>query len=416
MALHPFIRLISADYSVMKFPTDREAKRRVLLDAVDSVREVVMAFADESEALGDLAPGAVRAMDEAGLFALKLPAELGGAEADPVTQLEVIERMTYNDPSAGWATMIGATSIGWTGAFLPDEAIAQIFAGGRIPLAAGIGGVSGTAVPVEGGYRLTGTFAFASGIPHAEWLIASARIVREDADTGPDAPPEVRTFVVAKRDATVHDDWQVAGLKGSGSNTFSTDDLFVPQAFTYDRQALAQGRPERGGPIFRLGMPGFTANEHAAFALGCGRRALDLILEAARTKRRGPTQTAVADRQVFQRWAGEADLRLRAARSLCVDIFEQAWQWVSNGAQPDARLGTEMRAVAVFATDAAVDVTTSAFRYAGGAALHLENELQRYWRDVNAAAQHQAASDVAFEAHGQGLLGLGEAPVETGQR
>ena len=163
-------------------------------------------------------------------------------------------------------------------------------------------------------------------------------------------------------------------------------------------------------------MPGFTANEHAAFVLGCARRALDLIVETARSKRRGPTQTAVADRQVFQRAVGEADLRLRAARSLCVDIFERAWQCVSEGDRPDARLATEMRAAAVFATEAGVDVTTMAFRYAGGAALHLENQLQRYWRDVNAAAQHQAASDVSYEAHGQQLLGLGEAPVETGQR
>src|SRR5687768_8663589 len=139
----------------MNYPTDREAKRRMLLDAVDSVRDVVMACADESEALGDLAPAAVRAMDKAGLFGLKLPAELGGAEADPVTQLDVIERMAYNDPSAGWAQMIGATSIGWIGAFLPDETVAQIFSGGRIPGAAGIGGVAGSAVPVEGGYLLT---------------------------------------------------------------------------------------------------------------------------------------------------------------------------------------------------------------------------------------------------------------------
>ena len=67
----------------------------------------------------------------------------------------------------------------------------------------------------------------------------------------------------------MHDDWQVAGLKGSGSNTFSTDALFVPEAYTFDRQDLAQGRPQRGGPIFHLGMPGFTANEHAGFVLGC---------------------------------------------------------------------------------------------------------------------------------------------------
>ena len=117
----------------MSFPTDREAKRRALLDAVDSVLDVIVATADEAEALGDIAPPAVRAMEDAKIWALKLPAELGGAEADPVTQLEVIERMAYNDSSAGWATMIGATSIGWIGAFLQDEAVQQIFAGGRIP-------------------------------------------------------------------------------------------------------------------------------------------------------------------------------------------------------------------------------------------------------------------------------------------
>jgi alkylation response protein AidB-like acyl-CoA dehydrogenase len=399
----------------MSFPTDREAKRQVLLDAVDSVTSVIVATADEAEARGDIAPAAVRAMEDSKLWALKLPAELGGAEADPVTQIDVIERMAYNDSSAGWATMIGATSIGWIGAFLPDEAVAQIFANGRIPNAAGIGGVSGVATPVEGGYSLTGTFTFVSGIPHSEWLVVSARVQRE-AEPDPDQPPEQRAFVFRTAHVNMHDDWQVAGLKGSGSNTFSTEALFVPDAFTFDRKALAEGRSQRGGPIFHLGMPGFTANEHAAFVLGCARRALDLIVDYARTKRRGPTQTAVADRQVFQRAIGEADLRLKAARALNVEIFERAWQCVSSGDRPDANLGTEMRAAAVFATEAGVDVTTMAFRYAGGAALHTENLLQRYWRDVNAAAQHQAASDVSYETHGQQLLGAGETPVESGAR
>src|SRR4051812_47443303 len=196
----------------MSYPTDREAKRRILLDAVGSVRDVVVACADESEALGDLAPAAVRAMDEAGLFALKLPAELGGAEADPVTQLEVIERMAYYDPSAGWMQMIGATSIGWIGAFLPQESAAQVFKGGRIPTAAGIGGVSGIATPVEGGYSLTGRFAFVSGIPHSEWLVVSARVQRE-AEPDPDAPPETRVFAFRTAGVNMHDDWHVAGLK-----------------------------------------------------------------------------------------------------------------------------------------------------------------------------------------------------------
>ena len=193
----------------------------------------------------DLAPAAVRAMDEAGLFALKLPAELGGAEADPVTQLEVIERMAYNDPSAGWAQMIGATSIGWIGAFLPDESVAQIFAGGRIPTAAGIGGVSGTALPVEGGYSLTGTFAFVSGIPHSEWLVVSARIQRED-EPEPDAPPEVRAFVF--RTSRRQHARRLAGRRAQGQR----------QQHVLDRRPVRAGRlhvrpagPGAGAPAAR---------------------------------------------------------------------------------------------------------------------------------------------------------------------
>ena len=400
----------------MTFPSDREAKRRVLLDAVESVREVVVATADESEARGDLAPAAVRAIEDAKLWAMKLPAELGGAEADPVTQFEVIERMAYYDSSAGWATMIGATSIGWMGAFLPDAAVAQIFANGRIPRAAGGGAVpTGTVTRIEGGYLLTGTFGFVSGIPHSEWVLTSA-VVPHEGEPPPGLPPEVRFFVSRTTDVKILDDWHVAGLKGSGSNSYATDNLFVPAAFTFNRLDQQQGRPQRGGPIFRMGMPGFVMNEHAAFIIGCARRSLDLIIEYARTKRRGFAQTIVADRQVFQRAVGEADFRLRAARLMCLDVFEGAWQCVSGGGQPDFALTTEMRAAATYATEVAVDVTTMALRYAGGSAISDKNLLQRYWRDANAAAQHQGVSDSSYETHGQVLLGLVDGPPATDRR
>ena len=123
--------------SIPTFPSERHQKRRFLLEAVESVRDVVATSADESERLGTLAPDAVAAIRDAGLFKLKLPQTLGGAEADPVTQIEVIEALAYIDASAGWCVMIGATSIGQPGAFAGDEAVAEIFGDGRIPTAAG---------------------------------------------------------------------------------------------------------------------------------------------------------------------------------------------------------------------------------------------------------------------------------------
>jgi alkylation response protein AidB-like acyl-CoA dehydrogenase len=392
-----------------KFPTNREEKRRAILDAVEGLREVATVNAIESERYGSLAPDVVEAMLESGLWGLKLPAEVGGCEADPVTQTEAIEALTYIDTSAGWALMIGGTSIGWPGAYLPDAGAERVFGGTtRIPTAAGVGGVSGTATVVDGGYRVSGRFPFASGIRHAEWVIAGAPVNRGD-----DAPPEARTFIVPIEEAIVHlDSWNVSGLRGTGSCDFTLDDVFVPEEMSWDRKIMANGLPERGGPIFRLGMPAYTANEHAAFALGCARRALDVIGETAAKKRRGTGSTMmnVAERPVFQYFYGEADQRLKACRAHALQLYESIWQVVCAGSTPDARMQAEMRACAVFVTETCCDIINQAFHFAGGAVLQESNVLQRYWRDVNAAAQHNAVSNAGFEAYGQALLGIEAAP------
>jgi hypothetical protein len=162
-----------------RFPLGREEKRQALLAAVEGVRAVVTAGADEAEASATLPAATVAALAAAGLFALKLPAVLGGAEADPVTQCEVIEAVSYLDPSAGWCTMIGATGIALPAAFLREEAIEQIFGGNQVPTAAGALMPSGQAVPVDGGYRVSGRWAFASGVRHAQWMTVGARVPQE---------------------------------------------------------------------------------------------------------------------------------------------------------------------------------------------------------------------------------------------
>jgi alkylation response protein AidB-like acyl-CoA dehydrogenase len=397
------------------YPADREAKRRVLLDAVEEVREAAVAGAEEAEELGRLPPAVVKALDDSGLFAMKLPAELGGAEADPVTQIEVIEKMAYIEPSVGWCMFIGATSIGWPGAFLPEESLSRVFRDGsdHIPHVAGVGGVRGRGVAVEGGFEISGRFQFASGIGHAEWLVGGAAIQDEAGET-----VEQRFFLIPVSDAVNHDNWRVAGLKGTSSGDFSTDSLFVPRDMTWDWQDLAQGRPQRGGAIFRLGMPSFTANEHAAFSLGVGRRALDLVIEAAQSKLRGhgAAATLVSQRPVFQRFVGEADLRLRAAHALVCELHERAWQEVCAGRSVEPALATELRAVGVLATETAVDIAGQAMKYGGGSALYLDNMLQRCFRDVVASGQHLAVSDASYEAHGKFKLGMGEQVPLTGTR
>ena len=368
-----------------------------LLDRVEKIRPVLLETAVESERATTLAPAAVAALEQAGLLALKLPAVLGGVEADPVRQIDVIEAVSAIDASAGWCLMVGATTIALPGVFLDDDAVGTIFAGGRIPRAAGCYMPTGQTIPTRGGYRVTGRWAFASGIRHAAWVSGTARVVRDGAATA-----ERCVFVVPVADVTIHDIWDVAGLRGTGSCDFSVSDHFVPEAFTWDPDRAA---PQRGGPLYHLGMPGFVANEHAAFALGVGRCALDAITTMAAGKARGVTPTVLADRPAFQRFVGASELKLRAARALAVEANQAAWSTVSSGGRLTPRQHAELRSAAVHATEAALDVVTGAFRAAGGTALYQSNVLQRCLRDLNAGAQHFMVSDSAYEALGQFVLG-----------
>lgn len=380
------------------FPTERSEKRRFLLDAVESVSDTVSACADEAERIGTLPRAAVDAIRDAGLFALKLPRELGGAEADPVMQTEVIEALSYADAAAGWCLMIGATAIGRPGAFLHDEAIAHIFKGGRVPTASTITMPAGRAIPVDGGYMLSGRWSFLSGVPHSEWICAGALAY----ENGDDAPTSL-SLVFPTSVAHIHNNWQVAGLRGTGSNDVSVSELFVPKAFTWDSSCW---QSQRGGALYRMGRPGFVVNEHAGFALGVAQRALDEIVASAPAKRRGNPPTSLADRQAFRGDIGGCDLRLRAARSLSLEVFGRAFDIACGGSIPDNTVQAEMRATSKFATDVALDVVTTAFRYAGGSAIYNESILQRCLRDINAAAQHFMVSSTALEHHGAALLGV----------
>ncbi len=385
---------------VAVFPEQREAKRQALLDAVESLRDVFLDGADEAEAAGTLPQATVDAIYESGLFSFKTAQVLGGDQADAMIQLDVIEAAARIEPSAGWCLMIGAGTLSGMAAFLPDEAIDEIFAGGKAPKAAGVAFPSGQATPVEGGYRISGQWAFASGIRHSEWVGFAAMV----DDGNPDSTRMVRVAVPTSQ-VRIHDNWHVVGLRGTGSCEFSVDDLFVPERFTWGG---TEAKPLRGGPNFLLGRPGMQTTGHCGVALGIGRRALDEVTELAQNKKRGykGAELLVADRGSFQRFLGESDLRLRAAKALCVETLEEAWELVCQGITPPPTLQIRLRASGSYVTAEASDIVSQAFRFGGGSAMYSSHILQKCLRDIHGAAQHNMVSDRAYENHGQFLLGF----------
>ena len=294
--------------------------------------------------------------------------------------------------------MIGATCIALPGAYLPDAAVEEIFRGPGVPRAAGILAPTGSAHQVEGGYILSGRWAFASGVRHSDWVLVGALVPDPQSDR-----PRHLMFTLPTSRACLHDNWDTIGLRATASCDLSLEDVFVPTSFTFD---MLTGEPARGGPLYRLGFPGFVAYEHAAFAIGIARRALDALVELAPAKKRGIPPSPLVERGAFQRDLGELDLRLRAARALALERNREAWATVTAGRTPDVRLQAELRGVATFATDVAVDVATWAYRYAGGGAVYKPNILERAVRDLYTATQHFLVSSSAYETHGQGLLGM----------
>ena len=371
-----------------------ESLRGELLAEVEAVAPILTQYAAESEKLGRLNEPTVEALRKTRLLRFACPRDLGGDEADPFTVMEVLEAVTRIDGSAGWTLGILALTSAIAGAFLPVNTARRIFAEG-VPPMAGMIAPRGNAEPVAGGYRVTGRWAFGSGIHHADWVIAGAFL------PGQPSPAEIRMVLLPRGQVVIHDNWQVAGLKASGSCDYSIENVFLPDEMTFAFMDARLGNAVTGGAALRLGLPAFVIPFHMAIALGIARRALDEITEQAVEKGRGFPPSPLPTHPHFQFALGKAELQLASARALAFQIVSSVWTEARAGRVPPPPMQAEARAAAMYITEVAQRVTTVAFQSAGGGALFDTNPLQRCFRDVHAAGQHFMVSQSSYRALGQ---------------
>ncbi|MEV4706297.1 acyl-CoA dehydrogenase family protein [Actinoplanes sp. NPDC049316] len=317
---------------------------------------------------------------EAGVFRLAAPAAHGGLEAEPSRLVAVFEELGRAEASTGWCAMIGAAT-GIALAYLPGEVAASMLADPRF-LIAGVAAPMGRATAVDGGYRLTGRWAFASACRHATWLVAGAL-----------TPDGVRMCVLDAGSVTIHDTWQAFGLRGTGSHDFSVEDVFVPRDHTF---SLA-GPPSDRGALYRLPPASLLSLGIPAVALGMARAAIEDFGELARTKRDGATGEFVASRATVRTATAQAQALYRSGRAYLLDEITTGGADVERRAAQRLAIATATR----FAAQA-VDVVYEA---AGGSAVYQSSPLQRHFRDVHAAAQHAMVSSSVVETAGAVLLG-----------
>lgn len=393
----------------VEFPKETAAKRAMLLAKVEEIAPTLRASGGKSEELGTLAPEAVKALRDGGLFRLKLCAELGGAEADPLTEMLVLENLAYHDFTSAWCTMVGATSLSALGMFLSPAALARVFKDGHVPTASISVFPAGRATPDGDGYRVSGRWRFNSGIRHAEWVLGGALI--EGSEAGNGGKPKAVLIAMPFKDVTLIDNWGgVTGLKGTGSCDCTAEKLYVPADLTFAWDLL-DPKPVRGGPSYRFPPFAYVAKEHGSVAIGAARRALDELIAIATTTRGTFRASKLDERQIVHRFVAEADLKLRAARALMHERYAMLYDKIASGERADGADIADVRAIAVYATDLAVWVATNTYHFAGNTGLHHPHVIGRLLRDLNTAGIHQVMSDTAYENHGKMRLGLPADPL-----
>ena len=381
---------------------EQDSLRQELLAEVARVAPILAERAAESEKLGHLDDASWRALRKTRLLGFVCPRELGGDDADPLTEFEVTEALARIDASASWVVGNLALVSGFAGACLPARSAQRIFANG-IPPMAGMSAPRGQAEPVAGGYRVNGRWAFGSGIHHAEWVIAAPFVSSQPGVDG------VRVVVLPREQVVIHDNWQAAGLKASSSCDYSIENEFVSDAMTFSLMEALLGKLVSGGAALRLGFPAVVTPFHMGIALGIARHALDEITAQAVQKGRNFQPSPLSTHPEFQSALGKAELELGAARALALQILSEISDQVKAGAIPPPEQQAQARAAAAYITEIAQGVTTVAFQTAGGSALFDANPLQRCFRDVYAAGQHFLVSQSSYRALGQFKLGQPDA-------
>jgi len=374
----------------MSITTDNET-----VDAVARARALhglVDEQAAASEDLGQLTPDIDDALHETGLYGIWIPKSLGGLELDPMTSLEVLETVSYAQPSAGWVLMAAGLSVGTGAAYLGDNAIEEIFTDvERWPIIAGQGTRPGTAKQVEGGLEISGDWSFASGIKHGTHIHTLGII----STTG-----EPRIFVLPVGQATLIDNWDVLGLRATGSIDYTIDNVFVPDAYTHFAVTEA---PLRGGSLYTLGIIGFAAMAHSGWAAGIGRRLLD---ELAKKVHGGVGRTGtLAESESFHEQYAKAEATYRSARALVHETWSAIAESLTEGRPLTTRQQTLMRLAMANITWSCHDVAEFVYKSSGTIALRA-GTLQRLFRDMHAGTQHITSAPVVFRGAGRELAGL----------
>ena len=373
------------------------------LDRARAFVPELAAAAPEIERQRELPQPVVAAMVERGFFRMLLPRSIGGAELLPAPYVRVVEEIAKGDASAAWCLNQGA-GCSMTAAYLDPAAAKEVFGGPRGILAWGPG--PGKARIVEGGYRVTATWSFASGSHNASWLGCHVPIYDENDRQlfRPDGSPVIRTPIFPKSCAEMSDIWHVIGLRGTGSDKYSVTDLFVPAAFVVARDDDSTRR--ENGLLYRFSSLQLYASGFAAVAMGIARSTLDAFIALAREKVAFRGKSTLRDNNVVQSQVAQAEARLRSARAYLYQSLEEITAEVEKIGHITVEQRVVIRLASTFAIHQALNVVDTAYHAAGSTAIFEEDPFERCFRDIHTVSQQLQGRQEHYQTVGRYLLGI----------
>ena len=345
------------------------------------------------------------ALHDARLFRLLIPRSLDGEEVEPATLFQVLEAVAQGDASVAWCVSQGSGS-SMAAAYLKPEIARTLLGGKRAVVATGPNNTKAMAIACDGGYRVTGEWGFASGSKHAAWLFGHSTVCEPDGKPrlGPDGRPlELRTMLFPKSSATMIDVWNVIGLKGTSSDSYSVKDLFVPDDFSFTRESDAERREP--GPLYRFSMFNMFGVGFSGVALGIARRVLDDFIKVALTKKPYGATTLLCDNNVIQSQVGLSEARLQSSRMYVIETYRKLYRDVAQGLRFTQDMRIANRVVTCYAIQQAREVMNFVYHAAGATAIFESNPFERRFRDLNTVTQQGQAQYYNFENFGQTLMG-----------
>ncbi len=335
------------------------------------------------------------AIADAGLLRLWAPRTMGGWELSPPEFMAVVEAAAALDGSVGWVVGNGG-GMSRAAGYLPEGVARPWFSDGRA-LVVATNGAIGEAIPVSGGFRVSGRWPFASGIHHAS-LVASACRVADGSGQGP-----VLLCYVPAAHAEIVDNWRVSGLRGSGSCDYTLSDVFVPAEHTHDMLHPPATQP---GLVYRWPAISAFATTVAVVPLGIARAALDTFFGSLAGRTRAGTAAALCERELIQSEIGRAEALHAAGRALLLAAMGELTEALAHGGDRLIRARANYRSACTHAAESAIRVAEIVSAAAGAAAIWETLPLERQVRDIQAAAKHIAMSPNNYVVSGRICLGL----------